>query len=376
MKKILFVANVTKEHICKFHIPTIRVFKENGWTVDVASAGDEEVPYCDHHFNMPWKRSPFTWKTIDGIFALRKVIEDGKYDVVYCHTPVGGLVARLAARKARKYGTKVVYCAHGLHFYHGAPLINWLLYYPVEKILSYFTDVLFVVNKDDYQQARKLLNGNRKMQTQLVPGVGVNFERLKLDNREEIREEYRNTLGIHQNTTALIYVAELVPNKNQMMLVDVLKKLREQGEDVVLLLPGPEHSTIIRSYVQKAGMQDYVYLLGWRNDIGALLCCADICTASSIREGFGINLVEALYCELPIVATDNRGHREIIRDGENGFLVAINDVDAMSERVLQLIHNEELRKRLSHFDVSAYDCNLVAEKLYHLIDNCVEQSAQ
>ncbi len=376
MKKILFVANVTKEHICKFHIPTIRVFKEHGWTVDVASAGDEAVPYCDHQFSMPWKRSPFTWKTVDGIFALRKVIEAGHYDVVYCHTPVGGLVARLAARKARKHGTKVIYCAHGLHFYRGAPLLNWLLYYPAEKLLTYSTDVLFVVNEDDYRQVQELMSGNQKMRTQLVPEVGVSFERLKLENPAAVREEYRKTLGIDPNTTALIYVAELVPNKNQMMLVDVLKKLREEGEDVVLLLPGPEHSEIIRSYVQKEGMQDYVRLLGWRNDIGALLCSADICTASSIREGFGINVVEAMYCGLPVVATDNRGHREIIKDGENGFLVAINDVDAMSERVRQLIHDDGLKNRLSHFDVSEYDCNLVAEKLYHLIDDCAGQSSQ
>lgn len=368
MKKILFVANVTKEHICKFHIPTIRVFKEHGWCVDVASAGDEKVAFCDHQFDMCWTRSPFTWKTFVGIKELRKIINAGEYDVVYCHTPVGGVVARLAACAARKHGTKVIYCAHGLHFYTGAPLVNWLVYYPAERLLTLWTDAMFVVNTADYEHVRDSFSLNKRLVLKHVPEVGVNFERLRISDRDGIRKQYREQLGIKDGTTALIYVAELLPNKNQTMLVDVLRKLIAEGEDVCLILPGPEHSHVIRDYVRKSGMEQYVRLLGWRNDIGELLVSSDICTASSIREGFGINLVEAMYCGLPVVATDNRGHREIIRDCENGFLVGINDADKMTARIKRLIHDNELRSRMSGFDMSRYDCNLVAEKLYHIIE--------
>ena len=372
MRKILFVANVAKEHILKFHIPSIRAFKRHGWIVDVACAGDEEIPECDHQFRMPWKRSPFTLGTFKGIRALRKIIAVGQYDVIYCHTPVGGLVGRLASWHNRKKGSKVIYCTHGLHFYKGAPLINWIVIYPIERFLARLTDVIFTVNQDDYDLLSKRFRFRKKLVIKHITGVGVNFDRLQLKDREGIRRSYRDELGINKETAALIYVAELLPNKNQTMLIDVVKKLSSEGEKVCLILPGPEHSQTIRQYAEKTNLTDLVRILGWRNDIGELLTASDICTASSIREGFGIGLIEAMYCGLPVVATNNRGHREIIQDGVNGFLVDVNDVDAMADRVKQLIHDEALRKQMTGFDVEKYDCNRVAETLYSLINDCCE----
>ena len=370
MKRILFVANVAKEHILKFHIPTIRVFKEHGWIVDVACSGEEEIPYCDHQYRMPWRRSPFTFGTIKGVFELKQVIDSGQYDVVYCHTPVGGFVGRLAASHSRRHGTKVIYCAHGLHFYHGAPLCNWLVYYPIEWLLSWMTDVLLVVNKADLQIVKSKFKANKRLITKLVPEVGVNFKRLKISNREEVREKYRAELGIDDETTALIYVAELVPNKNQTMLIDVLNQLVNDGEKACLILPGPEHSQLIRQYAKKKGLESKVLFLGWRNDIGELLVSADICTASSIREGFGINIVEAMYCNLPVIATNNRGHQEIIHDGENGFLVGINDTKEMAEKVERIIHDDSLRAKMTGFNVDQYDCDIVAGTLFDIVSGC------
>lgn len=363
MGKILIVANVAKEHIIKFHIPTIKAFKDNGYQVDVACSGDEEVPYCDNQFHTCWKRSPFTFKTIKGIKELKGIIDNGNYDIVFCHTPVGGLVARMAAKSARKKGTKVVYCAHGLHFFKGAPKINWLIYYPIEKYLARYTDVFFAVNQQDYELVKEKFN--KKMKVELVPEVGVNFDRLKIEDKALARKEYRELLNIKDGTTALIYVAELLPNKNQTMLIDTLCLLKEQNEDVCLILPGPDYTDGgYRKYAEEKGVADSVTFLGWRNDIGELMSACDICTASSIREGFGINLVEAMYCGLPVVATGNRGHVTVITDGENGFLVDVNDYVSMAQRVKELIHNDELRKKMSNLDVSKYDCNLIAQELY------------
>lgn len=365
-KKILFVANVAKEHINKFHIPTIKEFKKNGWIADVACSGDDDVPECSNHYKMCWKRSPFTFKTIKGIGQLKKLINNNDYDVVFCHTPVGGLVARLASGKARKKGTTVIYCAHGLHFFKGAPLINWLIYYPLEKLLAYFTDVFFAVNEEDFERAK--LKFTKKVKVVLVPEVGVNFDRLNIDNPTEVRRTYREELGIGETTAAMIYVAELLPNKNQTMLVDTLKLLREKGNDVCLVLPGPDHANgELKKYIDSVGMSDYVRLLGWRSDIGELMHASDICTASSIREGFGINLVEAMYCGLPVVATNNRGHKMIINDGENGFLVDINDSKTMAERVELMMKDSDIREKFSCIDVSMYDCNFIAHQLYETI---------
>ena len=112
--KILFVANVAKEHILKFHIPSIQKFKSEGWIVDVACSGEEEIPYCDNHYRMSWKRSPYSIKTLLGIRTLREIIDANKYDVIYCHTPVGGFVGRIASVNARKGGAKYGKIRHKL----------------------------------------------------------------------------------------------------------------------------------------------------------------------------------------------------------------------------------------------------------------------
>ena len=370
MKKLLFVANVAKEHINKFHIPTIKAFRNNGWIVDVACSGDAEVPECDHQYNMCWTRSPFTLKTIKGIRELKQLLMVNRYDVIYCHTPVGGLIARLASRKARKNGTKVIYCAHGFHFFEGAPLVNWLIYYPLEKWLAHFTDVVFTVNREDYERASKKFT--KKTEVKLVPEVGVNFDRLKISNPDQVRKEYREKLNIREETTALIYVAELIPNKNQKMLIDAVKILLDKGEDVKLILPGPDHyDGEIEKYIHSLALDNYVKTLGWRSDVGELMHAADICTASSIREGFGINLVEAMYCGLPVVATKNRGHEMIINDGDNGYIVNLNDTETLADKVVQLIHNPNLRDKFSNNDVSQYDCNLIANQLYETINKYI-----
>lgn len=362
-KKLLIVANVAKEHINKFHVPIINEFKKNGWIVDVACSADDEVPACDNLYDMCWERSPFSIKTIKGISQLKKLLRTNKYDVLYCHTPVGGLVARLAARETRKNGTKIIYCVHGFHFFKGAPIINWILFYPMERILAHYCDSIFTVNKADFEFASKKFN--KKTEIVLVPEVGVNFDRLNVINPNETRVRYRHSLGIKEDEIALIYVAELLANKNQKMLIDVVKQLKEKGEKVKLILPGPDHADgDLKRYVDLNKLSDFVILLGWRSDVGELLHACDICTASSIREGFGINLVEAMYCGLPVVATDNRGHQMIIEHGKNGFLVGINDVNGMVNYIIKLIHDSNLKESLSHVDVSIYDCNLVAKQLY------------
>ena len=365
-KKILFVANVAKEHINKFHIPTIREFKKNGWIVDVACMGDAVVPECSHQFDMCWERNPFTLKTITGIKELKKIIKENNYNIVYCHTPVGGLVGRLAARPFRKNGLKVVYCAHGLHFFDGAPFKNWILFYPMEKILAHYTDCYITINKEDYSRVSNRFN--HKMIVYLIPGIGVDFTRLKVDNPLETRIQYRKDLSIPLESTVLIYIAELLPNKNQKMLVDVLKELRKRDHDVYLVLPGPDHENgALAKYVLQNELTDRVRLLGWRNDIGELLYSSDIYVASSIREGFGINLVEAMYCGLPVVAVKNRGHDMIIEDGHNGYLVELNDKESMTNRIEKIVFDDDIKNHFSNNDVLQYDCDSIAKQIYKMI---------
>lgn len=366
MKKILFVANVAKEHVNKFHIPTIKYLQSKGWQVDVACSLDAEVPAGDHIYSMSWKRSPFSLNTIKGIRELRHLIAENGYDIIYCHTPVGGLVARLASREARKNGTKVVYCAHGLHFFSGAPLVNWLVFYPMEKWMAKMTDMFITINPEDYERVKRCFNP--KMVVKMIPGIGVNFDRLNIENSETARIKYRKKLGIPMEAEVLIYVAEILKNKNQQMLIRVLKILHDKGRKMYLLLPGPDHSQgEFQRLAEALGLKDYVKFLGWRSDIGELMAASDMCVASSIREGFGINLVEAQYCHLPVVAVTNRGHRAIIKNGKNGFLVPMNDCDAMADTVLKVFDDKALYQRLANIDVEVYKCESIADKIYNYL---------
>ncbi|MBQ5951122.1 MAG: glycosyltransferase family 4 protein [Lachnospiraceae bacterium] len=361
-RKILFVASLGRDHLLKFHVPTIRAFSERGWTVDAACAGEEEVPYVRNRFRMCWKRTPFHPDTLKGIRDLKRILAKEHYDVVYCHTPVGGLAARLAAVRTRRRGTKVVYCAHGLHFYKGAPLKNWLLYYPVEKWLARKTDVLYMINAEDYETVKKRFGKNTDVRR--IPGMGIDFARLETEDPARDRRRVRGEFGIPEDAFVMIYAADIVANKNQGMLVDALKILRGKGLNTYLVLPGPEcDGGAAKRHAQAQGVAEFCRFPGWRGDIGALMRAADVCTASSIREGFGLSLVEAMRCGLPVVATDNRGHRSILRDGENGFLVPLGDAAAMASRVAQLMKDPALRKRMSVHDTEKYDSRRVAERL-------------
>jgi len=354
VKKILFVANVAKEHILKFHVPSIKAFKNEGWLVDVACSGDESIPYCDHQFHMCWKRSPFTPKTLKGIKDLTKIINEGKYDVVYCHTPVGGMVARIAARKARNKGTRVIYFSHGFHFFKGAPKLNWIIYYPVERILARWTDKMITINAEDCENAKKILKCKDVMQ---LDGMGIDIDLFTSTDVSNERARIRNELGIPQGAWVMIYLAELIPNKNQKMLLDALKLVMEKHPETYLIIAGVDHyQGEIQQYAQDIRVEKNFRYLGWRSDKEALYASADICTPTSIREGFGLNLVEAMAMGLPVVATRNRGHETIIRDGDNGYLVEIGDSLTMANRIFSVmadgvphkLDTEELKKYDQH----------------------------
>ena len=371
MKRILFVANVTKEHILKFHVPSIKAFKDSGWEVDVASSGSEPVPYCDHQYAMCWKRSPFTVKTLKGILELRKLINRNGYDVVYCHTPVGGVVGRLASGKARKNGTKVIYFAHGFHFFKGARFVNWALYFPIEKLLSLLTDAIFVSNGEDFRRVQRSFP--KKLYTKQFPEVGVDYKRIAVPDPIKVRGEYRDALGFAPDDIVLVYVAELIENKNQIYLLRVLKALVNTRKNIRLLLVGPDHANgYYQREARKMGIEQYVVFTGWRDDIGALLCASDICVASSIREGFGINIVEAMYHHLPIVAVRNRGHEAIIQNGSNGILVSLEDCEQMERAVLRVIEDDALRAHLSDCDVSRFDADTVAKTIVREVEMVIE----
>lgn len=341
MKKILFAATIT-DHFYYFHIPYLKFFHDNGWTVHVASKGDRELPFCDAHFEVPFVRSPFSKGNIDAYKKLKKIIDENDYDIIHCHTPMGGILTRLAADKKRKDGTKVLYTAHGFHFYKGAPLLNQVIYYPIEWFMSRKTDCLITINDEDFSFAR---NHFHKPRVEKVDGVGYNndlYYPVSLQEKHQIRAEK----GYSQEEKLLIYVAELNANKNQQMLIKMLKEIKTP--DVRLLLAGADNfGGRYQIIAKELGVEDKIDFLGHREDVEKLIKMSDICVASSLREGLPVNIMEAMAVGLPVVAGDNRGHRDLIENEKDGFLVSTDDYVQAAKTVDRLFDDDKLYEQIS-----------------------------
>ena len=341
--KLLIVANYAKEHINKFHLSTIKKFKDQGWQVDVACHVDEPIPFCDNAYDLPCSRNPFNIGMLRSVGRLKDLIMANKYDVVHCHTLCGRLIGALAFLKLHNSKPKLFFSLHGLNYYKGSSLLSKLII-PLDRFILKKADLVFSVNNEDLSFLRK--KGMISCKAIYCP-ITIKYDKFinKKDDFDLVLKT-REALKV-DNSIVLTYVAELNKNKNQIMLLKVLKLIKKTGRNYKLLLVGPDHSNgKLFKLAKKYRLDKDVMFLGWRDDINNLLISSDIYVASSIREGFGINIVEAMYCGIPVVATDNRGHREIINDNENGFLVKLNDIKTFSKRIEELADDEEKRKRI------------------------------
>jgi glycosyltransferase EpsD len=338
--KVLFCATVDT-HFESFHLPYLKWFKEQGWEVHVAASGNVFLPYVDRKFNLSIQRTPFSLKNLKAIQELKWIIDKNQYKIIHCHTPMGGVITRIAAKKARYMGTKIIYTAHGFHFFKGAPLINWVFYYPIEKLLTKYTDCLITINKEDYQLALK--HQFKVEHIKHIHGVGVDtnvFFPVGPFHKQVLRREN----GYSHEEFLMFYAAEFNKNKNQQFLIRALSLIKKEAPHVKLLLAGDGPLLEdCKKLAMNLGVEEMVHFLGYRTDIEILLKMSDMAVASSFREGLPVNIMEAMASGLAVVATDNRGHRELIQDEENGWLVNKNDIKLMSEKITILIKNEKLR---------------------------------
>lgn len=348
-KKVLFVATVVKTHIMQFHIPYLKMLQEMGWETAVAARNDYEdprdcrIPYCDAYYDIPFERTPWKLGNLKSFWMLKKVIEEGKYDLIHCHTPVGALLTRLAATKARRNGTKVMYTAHGFHFFTGAPLRNWLLFYPVEWLLAPMTDVLLTINREDYQRARKCIHTKR---IEYVPGVGIDTSKFRRDagNRQEKRRE----LGYTERDFLILTVAEMTMNKNHITILKALASLKDDPmfENLHYLICGRgDMQEKLEDSVEKLGLEEHVKFLGYRNDVPDLYHCCDLFAFMPFREGLSVALMEAMSSRMPIICTKIRGNTDLIEDGVSGIF-SENNPQALAAAIRRLHADPNLRASL------------------------------
>lgn len=375
MKKILYTATVAS-HICQFHLPYFKMFREMGYEVHVAARDNLaeknglSFKYVDKFFDVPFRRSPFSPKNLSAKRQLKKIIDAENYDIIVCNTPVGGIVTRDAAQAARKRGTKVYYIAHGFHFYKGAPKKNWILYYPIEKHYAKKCDGVITINEEDFLFARKKF----KTPVYRIHGVGVDGERHRLPTAEE-KEALRRELGVEDNFVCLC-TGELNKNKNQSKLIKLVPKILERIPNFKLWLAGngPLFEEL-RALADTLDVSESVEFLGYRTDIERFVRSADIVATASRREGVPFNVIEAQLAGIPVVASENRGHRELIKNGDTGL---ISD-DRFFENILKLYDDSEFRVQISleaRKSALSYTALEVKQELFEILfgDNKVESN--
>ncbi|ARK32455.1 glycosyltransferase family 4 protein [Halalkalibacter krulwichiae] len=337
--KILYVTTISNT-VNAFLIPHIKLLIEQGHQVDVAFNIVQEVNPeltnlgCTVH-NIEFQRSPLNRVNYSAYKNLKRLINSEKYDLVHTHTPVASACVRLACRNNRN--VKVVYTAHGFHFYSGAPLINWGIYYPIERWLSRNTDVLITINKEDYERAKKSFKAGKIM---YIPGVGLDTN--KYCSIAVDREKKRKDLEIPEEAFVVLSVGELNKNKNHETVIKAIAKL--DNPNIVYVICGRgELDSYLRELSIKLGISNQVKLLGFRNDIKEICQVSDVFAFPSYREGLSVAMMEAMASGLPIVCSDIRGNNDLIEDGKGGYLVKPDDINGFSNAIKKIFKAEDLR---------------------------------
>lgn len=339
-KKVLLTATV-QSHIAQFHKPLAKMLHDNGYEVHVAARDNLaeknglKIDFADKVFDVPFERSPLSPKNLKAYKEVKKIIDNGDYDFVHTNTPAAGVYTRLASQKARKKGTCVIYTAHGFHFYDGAPKKNWLIYYPIEKFCARLTDKLITITEEDYALASKKFKTN----VYHIHGVGANSSKFFVLNDEE-KIAVRKELGISEDTRVIVNVGELLPNKNQRTAILAMKKVVEKYPTAKLYIAGngPELDNLT-NLIKENGLESNVEFLGYTLELNKYNNIAECSVACSFREGLPLNVMEAMLCENAVVASNNRGHRELVKDGVTGFIVGTTDVDAFANRIIKVLDN-------------------------------------
>lgn len=326
----------------------IRELLDAGHIVDIAtneSSGKDPVPACYREwgcrvFPLSCSRSPMDKGNLVAIREIKAIVRNGNYDIVHCHTPIAAACTRIACKGLRKNGVKVIYTAHGFHFYSGAPLKNWLLYYPVEWLCAHWTDTLITINKEDYELAQKHMHAKR---VEYVPGVGIDTKRFKETTVD--RAAKRREIGVPEDAILLMSVGELNENKNHSVVIKALARLNDKNVHYAIAGTGPLKESL-ESLAASLGVGEQLHLLGYRRDVAELYKAADVCVFPSKREGLGLAGIEGMAAGLPIIASAIGGILDYTVDGESGYNCAPNDVEDFAKAIARLAADNGLRTKM------------------------------
>lgn len=314
-KKILYCAS-TVSHIKNFHLPYLKAFHEKGYEVWVAANEQKIIPYTDHVVKLPFCKKMTSIQNVRAVYMAHKLIREEKFDIVSTHTMLASAVIR-AAILPLHHRPKVFCTVHGYLFNESDGLTKWKYLLP-EKICARVTDVLMVMNHEDFAIAEKHKLYHGKLH--YINGMGIDLTKFKPASREE-RSSARKVIGISGDDFVYIYAAEFSKRKNQELLIRTFAKACKGNPKMKLLLAGSglllNHC---RELVHQLQTDQQILFLGYVNDIQQIYAACDVCVSVSLIEGLPFNVMEAMACGLPVIASDIKGHRDLICDGKSGML--------------------------------------------------------
>ncbi len=347
MKKLLITS--TDMMMIQFLVPHVKYLSEHGFHVEIACSevGSRMedvrealggVAKAIHTLRL--ERSPVNPRNLLGYRDLRKLLKKKEYDIIWTNEPVMGVVTRLAARDARKSGTHVVYMCHGFHFFKGAGIPSWLIYYPIERIMAHFCDSIVTINQEDYRRAKPWLPEGAVVH---IDGIGVDFSRHPCFAE---REQTRESLGLTADDILLLSVGELQNRKNHAVILQALAKLNDPNLKFFICGKG-ELEKDLRLLAQQLKLENQFVLLGYRMDIPQIMGAADIYVHPSKREGLGLASLEAMAAGLPLVTSNIQGIPDYVENGVTGFSCDPMDVDSYADHIRILAQDRALRAEIS-----------------------------
>lgn len=338
MKQALMVFHLG--NFINFELNDIKLLTQLGYKVSVATnfngfeyLKEKLKTYNTTNYQIDFDRFPLSLKNIKAYKQLKQIMNDNNFSLVHCHSPMGSVIARLVAMPFRKKGTcKVIYTPHGFHFYKGAPILNWLIYYPIERFLSKFTDTLITITKEDYQLAKQKFYSKR---IEYINGIGVDLEKF---NNNKIKEtDLKKELNISEDKIIFLSVGEINKNKNHISVIKSLKKLN--NPNILYLVVGEgKLKEKLTKFVCDSGMSKQVKFLGFIKDIENYYKIANAFIFPSVREGLSVALMEAMASGIPVLCSNIRGNTDLIDDGKGGLLFNPKNTEDIIEKIKMFLN--------------------------------------
>lgn len=364
--KVLYCAS-NDIHIKNFHLPYLKFFKESGFEVHLVSRGGMSFPYVDVKYDISFEKNILSTKNMRALSAVKDILEQNRYDIISIHTALAGAIVRLAVIFAGKRNARVIYTSHGYFFWNSAPFSNWIKYLSVEKLCAVVTDSVMAMNQEDLELAKKykLCTGV----VEKISGMGVDLSRFKPGDGI-IMQGLRRSYGIRDDDFVIVYPAEMSRRKNHRDLLQAFAEFLKHVPSGCLFLPGEglllEEN---KALVKELGIVDRVIFPGYIDGMEEIYPMCDIAASSAISEGLPLNIIEAMACGLPIVASRIRGHVDLVEEEINGFLYTPGDRDELGRALRNIYGWKERLKIISTKNVEKvkqFDLEQAESQIYDI----------